>query len=121
VRHGHAQAVIFLYLQGSPSHIDLWDPKPEAFAEIRGEFRPIATRIPGIILSETLPLLAQQADKFALVRSIGVKPGGLANHGAAIYMLMTDMIRAIFRRPDWRCRRRVRIHTCCPRTLPRYL
>jgi hypothetical protein len=86
---GRAQAVIFLYLQGSPSHIDLWDPKPDAFPEIRGEFRPIATRAPGMMLSEVLPLLAQQADKFALVRSIGVKPRGLANHGASIYMLMT--------------------------------
>src|SRR5690348_8321740 len=47
---GRAQGVIFLYLQGSPSHIDLWDPKPDAFAEIRGEFRPIATRVPGIYL-----------------------------------------------------------------------
>src|SRR5437870_12434955 len=47
---GQAQGVIFLYLQGSPSHIDLWDPKPNTFAEIRGEFRPIATRAPGMIL-----------------------------------------------------------------------
>lgn len=86
---GRAQGMILLYLQGSPSHIDTWDPKPDAFAEIRGEFRPIATRAPGISLSEVLPLLAQQADKFALVRSISVKPRGLPNHGAAIYMLMT--------------------------------
>jgi len=86
---GRAQGVIFLYLQGSPSHIDLWDPKPNTFAEIRGEFRPIATRAPGMMLSEVLPLLAQQADKFALVRSLSVKPRGLPNHGASIYMLMT--------------------------------
>lgn len=86
---GQAQAVILLYLQGSPSHIDLWDPKPNALAEIRGEFQPIATRAPGLHLTEVLPLLAQQADKFSLIRSLGVKPRGLANHGAAIYMLMT--------------------------------
>jgi hypothetical protein len=86
---GRARGVIFLYLQGSPSHIDLWDPKPHAFAEIRGEFRPIATRAQGMFLSEVLPLLAQQADKFALVRSLSVKPRGLPNHGASIYMLMT--------------------------------
>ena len=86
---GRAQGIILLYLQGSPSHIDLWDPKPDALAEIRGEFHPIATRAPGMRLSETLPLLARQADKFALVRSLGVKPRGLTNHGAAIYMLMT--------------------------------
>src|SRR5713101_296683 len=61
---GRAQAVIMLYLQGSPSHIDIWDPKPDALAEIRGEFRPIATRAPGMHLGEVLPRLAQQADKF---------------------------------------------------------
>jgi hypothetical protein len=86
---GRAQSVIFLYLQGSPSHIDLWDPKPEAPAEIRGEFKPIRTRAPGLLLGEVLPRLAAQADRFALVRSLGVKPKGLANHGAAIYMLLT--------------------------------
>ncbi|HKI38188.1 MAG TPA: DUF1501 domain-containing protein [Gemmataceae bacterium] len=86
---GRAQSVILLYLQGSPSHIDLWDPKPDAPVEIRGEFKPIATRVPGLLLGEVLPRLAGQADKFALVRSLGVKPKGLPNHGASIYMLMT--------------------------------
>src|SRR5438874_1791152 len=47
---GRARSVILLYLQGSPSHIDLWDPKPDAPVEIRGEFKPIATRVPGILL-----------------------------------------------------------------------
>jgi hypothetical protein len=86
---GRARSVILLYLQGSPSHIDLWDPKPDAPAEIRGEFKPIATNVPGIRLTEVLPRLARVADRFSLVRSLGVKPRGLANHGAAIYMLMT--------------------------------
>ena len=86
---GRAKSVILVYLQGSPSHIDLWDPKPEAPAEIRGEFRPILTRAPGMMLGEVLPMLAEQAHRFSLVRSIGVNPKGLRNHGAAIYMLMT--------------------------------
>jgi hypothetical protein len=86
---GRAQSLIFLYLQGSPSHIDLWDPKPDAPTEYRGEFQPIATRVPGMMLSEVLPMLAQQAHRVTLVRSLGVKPRGLTNHGAAIYMLMT--------------------------------
>ena len=51
---GRAKGVILLYLQGSPSHIDLWDPKPQAPDYIRGEFKPIATNIPGIFLSEVL-------------------------------------------------------------------
>ena len=86
---GRAESVILVYLQGSPSHIDLWDPKPAAPAEIRGEFQPIATRAPGMSIGEVLPKVAEQADHFTLVRSIGVKPKGLPNHGSAIYMLMT--------------------------------
>lgn len=86
---GAADSVIMVYLQGSPSHIDLWDPKPQAPAEIRGEFSPIATKSPEIMLGEVLPKLAQQADHFSLIRSVGCKPKGLPNHGSAIYMLMT--------------------------------
>jgi hypothetical protein len=86
---GAADAVILLYMQGSPSHIDLYDPKPDAPAEIRGEFKPIRTKTPGLFLGEVLPRLAQVSDKFALVRTLSVEPKGLANHGAAIYMIMT--------------------------------
>lgn len=86
---GKAESVIFVYLQGAPSHIDLWDPKPGAPAEIRGEFAPIATASPGIFLGEVLPQLARQAAKFSLIRTVGCKPKGLPNHGSAIYMLMT--------------------------------
>lgn len=86
---GTADSMILVYLQGSPSHIDLWDPKPGAPAEIRGEFSPIATKAPGVMLGEVLPKLAQQADKFTVIRTVGCKPKGLPNHGSAIYMLMT--------------------------------
>ena len=86
---GKADSVILIHLQGSPSHIDLWDPKPDAPAEVRGEFKPIPTTAPGMFIGEHLPKLAEQAKHFALVRSIGVDPKGLRNHGAAIYMLMT--------------------------------
>lgn len=86
---GAAESVIFVYLQGAPSHIDLWDPKPQAPAEIRGEFSPIPTRAPDMFLGEVLPRLAMQADRFSLVRTVSCKPPGLPNHGSAIYMLMT--------------------------------
>jgi hypothetical protein len=86
---GKADSVIFVYLQGAPSHIDLWDPKPNAPAEIRGEFTPIASEAPGMFLGEVLPKLARQAAKFSLIRTVGCKPKGLPNHGSAIYMLMT--------------------------------
>src|SRR5262245_24277427 len=86
---GNADSVIFVYLQGAPSHIDLFDPKPDAPAEIRGEFKSISTKVPGVYLGEVLPKLALQTDKFTLIRSVGCKPKGLPNHGSAIYMLMT--------------------------------
>jgi len=89
VGFGRAKSVIFVYMQGSPSHIDLWDPKPQAPAEIRGEFSPIATKAPGIYIGEVLPKLAQLTDKFTIMRTVGCKPKGLPNHGSAIYMLMT--------------------------------
>src|SRR3990172_4523134 len=59
-----------IFLPGGPSHIDLVDLKPDAPAEIRGEFRPIATNVPGIDTCEHLPCLARVMDKIALIRSI---------------------------------------------------
>ncbi len=63
-------ACVFLFLFGGPSHIDLWDMKPAAPAEIRGEFRPAATRVPGIQVCEHLPRLAQHMDRVCLLRSM---------------------------------------------------
>ncbi len=65
-----AKACIFIFLFGGPSHLDLWDMKPQAPREIRGEFQPIDTSVPGIQLCEHLPQLAQQMDKFCLLRSM---------------------------------------------------
>ncbi len=61
---------ILLWLRGGPSSIDMWDLKPNAPADIRGEFKPIPTNVPGIEISEHLPLLAKMADKYCLVRSV---------------------------------------------------
>jgi hypothetical protein len=61
---------VFLFLFGGPSHIDLWDMKPQAPLEIRGEFRPVATRVPGIQICEHLPRLGQHLDKICLLRSM---------------------------------------------------
>ncbi|HEV3116484.1 MAG TPA: DUF1501 domain-containing protein, partial [Gemmataceae bacterium] len=63
-------ACVFLFLFGGPSHIDLWDMKPAAPAEIRGAFRPIATRVPGIQVCEHLPRIARCTDKLCLLRSM---------------------------------------------------
>ncbi|MCE9605681.1 MAG: DUF1501 domain-containing protein [Planctomycetia bacterium] len=64
------KSVIMVCLNGGPSHIDMYDLKPEAPAELRGEFRPIQTNVPGFDISELMPLQARIADKLALVRSV---------------------------------------------------
>src|SRR6266850_5397202 len=86
---GKAKSVLFVFLQGGPSHIDIWDPKPDAPSNIRGEFKPIKSNVPGIWLSEVMPQLAKQMDKATLVRSVSYTPAGLFNHTAAIYQMMT--------------------------------
>src|SRR5262245_14520303 len=63
-----AKGVIMVLLPGGPSHLDTFDLKPDAPAEIRGEFRPIATNVPGIEICELLPRLANLADKYTLIR-----------------------------------------------------
>ena len=63
-------SVILFWANGGPSHIDLFDLKPLAPLEYRGPFRPIATSVPGVEITECLPQLAQRADKFALLRSL---------------------------------------------------
>ena len=65
-----AKACVFVFLFGGPSHIDLWDMKPNAPEEIRGEFRPIATSVPGLRICEHLPLPAKGAERYCLVRSM---------------------------------------------------
>ena len=63
-------ACVFLFLFGGPSHIDLWDMKPAAPAEVRGDFRPAATAVPGVHVCEHLPRLARVMDKVCLLRSM---------------------------------------------------
>src|SRR5262245_4891153 len=63
-------ACVFLFLFGGPSQIDLWDMKPGAPAEVRGDFKPVATSVPGIRVCEHLPRLAQVMDKVCLLRSM---------------------------------------------------
>ncbi len=86
---GSAKQVLMIYLQGGPSHIDIWDPKPDAPSNVRGDFKPIRTKVPGIQLSEVMPKLAQQIDRATLIRSMSYTPAGLFNHTAAIYQIMT--------------------------------
>jgi hypothetical protein len=80
VRNSH-KAIIMVYLAGGPSHLDLFDMKPEAPSEIRGELKPMKTNVPGIEICEVLPRLAKQMDKCAIIRSM---TGARDEHSPAI-------------------------------------
>src|SRR5689334_16052105 len=79
-----ATGVIQIWLSGGPATIDMWDLKPDAPEEIRGEFRPIATSAPGVAIGEHMPRLAKVMDRCTLVRSLG---HSISAHGpGTIYM-----------------------------------
>ena len=67
---GAAKSVILVFQTGAPAHQDIWDLKPDAPVEVRGEFSPIQTSVPGIQICEHLPKLAQQMARFAIIRSL---------------------------------------------------
>src|SRR5215471_1274266 len=86
---GKAKSVILLYLQGGPSHLDLWDPKDNVPDNVRSVFKQIPTKTPGANVTEILPKFAQVTDKVTLIRSMSYTPVGLFNHTAAIYQMLT--------------------------------
>ncbi len=81
-----ARSCIIFFLEGGPAHQDLWDMKPQAPAEVRGEFRPIATSVSGVQVCEHLPLFARQMHHVALVRSVHHK---IVDHNAGAYYALT--------------------------------
>ena len=95
-------AVILVWLRGGASHLETYDPKPDAPSEFRGVFSPISTRVPGMQISELLPRHAKIADKFTLLRSMAHTGGG---HPAGSLQMLTgdpdpqDKDKPIF--PDW--------------------
>jgi hypothetical protein len=101
---GKAKNVIFLWLQGGPPQHETFDPKPDAPAEIRGEFKPIATNVPGIQICELLPRTAAIVDKLAIVRSLCTHSD---LHDASGYWVLTgyqyrgQQSREINRSTDW--------------------
>ncbi len=86
---GKAKSVILLYLQGGPSHLDLWDPKEDVPANVRSVFKAIDTKTHGARVTELMPKFAQVTDKVTLIRSMSYTPVGLFNHTAAIYQMLT--------------------------------
>lgn len=101
-----AKSVILVFLPGGASHHDTFDMKPDAPAEIRGEFKPIDTNVPGIQICEHLPQLAARADRFALVRSLAHDNN---NHLIATHLLLTGhsqpgaFFDKVASRDDWPC------------------
>jgi hypothetical protein len=100
------RSVILVFLTGAPSHLDMFDPKPEAPPEVRGEFKPIATSIPGVQICEHLPRLATRAGKYALVRSMAHREN---NHLVATHHVLTGypqpgaFFDKVASRDDWPC------------------
>lgn len=86
---GKAKSVIMVYLQGGPSHLDLWDPKDDVPDNVRSIFKRIPTKTPGLDFTENLPKLANVTDKLTMIRSMSYTPVGLFNHTAAIYQIHT--------------------------------
>lgn len=85
-RAAKASSCIFIFLEGGPPQQDMWDPKPDAPAEIRGPFQPIATKTPGVIFTEHCRRCAQINDKFTVVRSHSHADNG---HSTGYYYVMT--------------------------------
>ncbi len=83
---GRAKAAILVFANGGQSQLDTWDPKPEAPAEVRGEFQSIESSAPGVRVCEYMPKVARQADKFTIVRSMSHDD---LDHGSAAYLAFT--------------------------------
>ena len=86
---GKAKSVIMLFMQGGPSQLDLWDPKPDASDSIRSVYSMIGTKLTGVQFTDVIPKIAQLNDRFTMIRSMNYTPNGLFNHTAAIYQMMT--------------------------------
>lgn len=83
---GKARSVVFIYASGGQSQLETWDPKPTAPENVRGEFRAIATSVPGTFIGEHLPRVAKLADRYTIVRSLSHDD---LDHGSAGYLALT--------------------------------
>lgn len=101
-----AKSVLLVFLTGAPSHLDMFDLKPDAPLEVRGEFKAIAAKTPGLLVSEHLPRLAARADKYAIVRSMAHREN---NHLVATHHVLTGyqqpgaFFDKVASRDDWPC------------------
>jgi uncharacterized protein (DUF1501 family) len=103
---GSQKSVILVFLTGAASHIDTFDPKPDAVAEVRGQYKAIQTKVPGLLVGELLPKLAERADRYAVLRTLAHKDN---NHTAATHHIITGAKQPGVRfdkplsRDDWPC------------------
>jgi len=103
---GKAKSVILVFQTGAPSHQDIWDLKPNAPAEVRGEFQPVATKVAGIQVGPHIPKLAEIVDKYAIVRSM---THALPGHEQATHFVLTGVNQLppgsthMASRHDWPC------------------
>jgi len=81
-----AKSCLLIFMDGGPSHLEMWDLKPNAPAEVRGEFQPIKSSVPGLTVGELLPLTAKEMHHFAQVRSVR---HGVNDHNAGAYYMLT--------------------------------
>ena len=121
---GPPTAVIMVWLPGGCSHIDTYDPKPDATSEYRGPFRTIATKVPGLRFSELVPRQAALADRFTVVRSMAQTAAG--HPAGSMQMLSGDMAtqdKPKPKYPDWMCVTNYLRSKTATRTnpLPRYV
>lgn len=114
-------AIILVWLRGGASHLDTFDPKPDAPTEFRGPFKPISTRVPGIQVTELLPRLAAISDKYSLLRSIAHTGGG--HPAGSLQMLSGDpdaQDKPGPRYPDWMSIANY-LRNTGPRAIPNYV
>src|SRR5688572_3913233 len=83
---GRAKSCIVVFLFGAPAHQDIWDLKPNAPSQYRGEFNPIASSVPGTMLGEHIPRLARQAHRYAIIRSVSHPDN---THTVAMHYMLT--------------------------------
>jgi hypothetical protein len=83
---GRAKSCLLIFMDGGPSHLELWDLKPEAPLEVRGEFQPIRSSVPGVTVGELLPLTSRQMHHLAQVRSV---QHSVTDHNAGSYYMLT--------------------------------
>jgi len=105
---GRAKSCILLWMGGGPPQHETWDPKPDAPAEVRGEFKPIDTPIPGLRVGELMPRVAEQASKFCVLRAMAT---GINAHSSSGYWVLTGVphprgdveVAGQFTANDWPC------------------